>query len=915
MSQQLNSKYYEKDDTILVQTLGTVAKDVAAEYWILNAATSYKVEKLELINSQLFRYRATFKSDHIFKIGDELTITGSGGLNVQGKIYSVTGKRQVTFGDQGSIASASVDSLLIRRNLTKGRFKNHDVGNLVADVQNVYKKGDNILVAASSIPGSDSDILIQSETIKFSGTFPPTGSAATDTFKIQANGDHGLYTGDAVYYKPQVVTTTSTDIDGNTITTVTTKDGIADEGIYFVQRLPDTTELKLAKSRSELYNGTYITTNPITVTDNSITRYEFNDKNLGNQKIFREIPKHSEDEETPESKTLPGTKNGILANGVEICNYKSLDFIHYNKIEKIIAEKSGEDYDVINPPNIVISDSTGVGATAHARVRGSFSRFDLIDGGFDYVDVPVVTISGGNGKNAVAEVNTKLVEHKVDFNSEARFSLVSTTDNSIAFSTYHKFRDYDKVIYQTNGGSGVAGLTTGASYYVSVHNSTTVKFHKTYDDSVAGINTIPITGFGIGRHTILAETPKRVISAINVVDAGEGYETNKTTVSGVSTALNRLTITNHGYSTGEKVVYSTTETEIGGLTSGTEYYAVSIDEDTIQLAEIGPAGDVEKNLNNAQYINLTSTQTGVHNFNYPDITVTVSGQIGVGGTLSADTFRASFTPIVRGGIVAANMQDKGVGYGSSEVINHIRTPEITIETGSEAQLQPVVDASGQIIQVIVQNGGANINAVPRLNVDSDDGQGCVLVPVISGSRITSVKILNKGYGYVAGRTTISLEYPGSGAKLTPVIQTWNVNEYEKKLSSIQDDDGVLVRALNEEYGIQYAHLFAPRQLRQRLYTSTLDGVIQFNNPDLVIENGAEKETSKNHSAIIGWAYDGHPIYGPFGYINKSGGVVGQMRSGYELSIKPNRPPLSIYPAGFFVEDYVYVASLNLAKGP
>ena len=36
MSQQLNSKYYEKDDVILVQTLGTVAKDVAANSWILN---------------------------------------------------------------------------------------------------------------------------------------------------------------------------------------------------------------------------------------------------------------------------------------------------------------------------------------------------------------------------------------------------------------------------------------------------------------------------------------------------------------------------------------------------------------------------------------------------------------------------------------------------------------------------------------------------------------------------------------------------------------------------------------------------------------------------------------------------------------------------------------------------------------
>ena len=906
---QLNSIYYETDDTILIQTLGTIAEDVAANHWIFNAATSYKVEKLDLIDQNNFRYRVTFKSEHIFKIGDSLTITGSGGLNVQSKIYSVTGAKQVTIGDQGRI-SASVESLTIKINLTKCKFKNHDVGNLVSDVQNVYKKGDRVLVASSSLPGSETNILIDKEFIQFSGTFPPTGTAKTDTFKVKTTGDHGFYTGDVVYYKPQVVTTTSTDIDGNTVTTTTVQTGIAEEGIYFVQRLSDTTELKLARSRSELYSGIYVTTEPITVTDNTITRYEFNDEDLENQKIFREIPRHIHADESPETKTLPGTKNAILANGVEVLNYKSLDFIHYNKIEKIIAEKSGEGYDIINPPNIVISDSTGVGATANARIRGSFSRFDLIDGGFDYVDVPTVTISGGNGKNAVAEVNTKLIEHKVDFNSEARFGLVDTSANTISFSTYHKFRDYDKVIYQSNGGAGVAGLTTGASYYVSVQNSTSVKFHKTYDDAVAEINPISITGFGIGRHTILAETPKRVISAINVVDAGEGYETNKTTVSGVSTALNRITITDHGYTTGEKIVYSTTETEIGGLTSGTEYYVYTFDKDTIQLAEVGPSGNVEKNLNEAQYINLTSTQTGIHNFNYKDITVTVGGQIGVGGTISTDTFRASFTPIVRGEIIAANMQDKGVGYGSSEVINFIRIPDVTIQVGSEAQFQPIVDATGQIVQVIVQNGGADINAAPKLKAVSDTGEGCVLSPVISGNRITSVEILNKGYGYVAGKTTISVEYPGSGAKLTPVIQTWNINEYQRRLPSIQSDDGVLTRPLNEEFGIQYAYLFAPRDLRQKLYTSTSDGVVQYNSSDLTIENGAEKLTSTNHSAIIGWAYDGSPIYGPFGYNKKSGGVVTQLKSGYEVSLKPNRPPLSVFPEGFFVEDYTYVASAD-----
>ena len=64
-------------------------------------------------------------------------------------------------------------------------------------------------------------------------------------------------------------------------------------------------------------------------------------------------------------------------------------------------------------------------------------------------------------------------------------------------------------------------------------------------------------------------------------------------------------------------------------------------------------------------------------------------------------------------------------------------------------------------------------------------------------------------------------------------------------------------------------------------------------------------TSDQHSPIIGWAYDGNPIYGPYGYITKAGGIVSQMRSGYSLSIDATRPPTSIWGEGFFVEDYTY----------
>ena len=906
MSQQLNSKYYEKDDIILVQTLGTVAKDIAADTWVLNYATSYKVEKVELLNSVNWRYKVTFKSDHIFKIGDRVTVTGSNGLKTSGKVYSVVGKRIVTFGDQGDLSGSTVESLTVRRVISKADFKNYSVDNLATDVQNVYKRQADTLVATSSLPSYNSATLQTKEsTIKFSGTFPPVGSGTTDTFKIVSTGDHGFYTGDAVYYKPQTVTTTSTDIDGNTITTSTVQTGIAEEGLYFVKRLQDSTSIKLSRSRSELNDNTFITTQAITVTDNTISLYDFEGKTLDNQKLFREIPEQNNDLNSVE--TLPGTKNGILVNGVEILNYKSTDFLHYNRIEEIVVDKSGEDYDVINPPNFVITDTAGIGATANVAVTGSFSRIDLISGGFDYTDIPEVTITGGNGKNATASVNTQLIDHKVDFNSGANFQLVDLSNNTIAFSTYHKFRDSDKVIYQTNEGSGISGLTTGASYYVSIENSHKVKLHNTYQDSVDGVSAVNLQSYGIGRHTLMAETQKRIVSSINVVDPGEGYQNNKTTVSGVSTARNEITITDHRYVSGEKIVYTTSSTAIGGLTSDTEYYVKVIDKDTIQLSEISSSDDPEKLYRNGEYVNLTTKQTGIHHFNYSDISVTLSGKIGVGGTLSADLFRASFHPIVRGEITSVNLQDKGVGYGSSEVLNHQREPLITLQTGSDAQLQPVVSATGQIVQIIVQNGGKDINAVPKLNVVSDSGSGAFIVPIISGGQITEVEIISKGSNYLPEDTSIEVVYPGTGAEFHTELQTWNVNNFQKNLNKVLPDDGFL----DSEPGsttIQYTSLYAPRLLRQKLYTKTQDGKIQFNNPDLVLDAGAEKLTSKDHSAIIGWAYDGNPIYGPFGYSKKSGGVVTQLKSGYRLSLADNRPPISSFPAGFFVEDYTYIAS-------
>ena len=77
--------------------------------------------------------------------------------------------------------------------------------------------------------------------------------------------------------------------------------------------------------------------------------------------------------------------------------------------------------------------------------------------------------------------------------------------------------------------------------------------------------------------------------------------------------------------------------------------------------------------------------------------------------------------------------------------------------------------------------------------------------------------------------------------------------------------------------------------------------------------------STQHSPLIGFAYDGFPIYGAYGYKNADGtGGIVRMKSSYSLrnitvrntyytgvSVTPGPPVSSTYPLGYFREDYQY----------
>jgi len=110
------------------------------------------------------------------------------------------------------------------------------------------------------------------------------------------------------------------------------------------------------------------------------------------------------------------------------------------------------------------------------------------------------------------------------------------------------------------------------------------------------------------------------------------------------------------------------------------------------------------------------------------------------------------------------------------------------------------------------------------------------------------------------------------------------------------------------------------------FLSTKDGLIKFSilGYSQEIATNFEKTFSVNpntqeftqitgHSPIIGWAYDGNPIYGPFGYsdpdnINSELKII---QSSYKTDITNvvNRPPG--YAPGFFIEDHVFDESGDL----
>jgi len=888
--------YYTKGDKIKIETLGTNSKDIVSENLFFNTSNNFDVLSIELIASN--KYKVSLYESHFLKIGDSINISNNFDLTNSYIVSSILSEK--SFVCEGPVFSDLNSTFTVSRNLLKASSPIYNISDFTANVQNVYKNGKSSIIASPSLPYYNQQQLNPRKlSYNLSGTF------VGDTFTVIVGFDHGLYTGDKIYYTPEKIISSTPGEDGNSIVTESIQSSLFDEGIYFIKRV-DANRIKLSRSQSDIFNQIFLTiSEEKTVSNNKIELYEFRDKDISSQKLLREISDPVEDGII--YKTEPGSV-GILINGTEILNYKSTDTVFYGEIESINVNASGDGYDVINPPVLNIQDSVGTGATGYCSVIGSLQEIRIIDPGFDYLEAPMINITGGNGYGAEAKANLKSITHQTSFSSEEKSDLLEFGSlSSIGFGTYHKFRQGERVIYKTFNQKGIGGIATDSSYYISVINEYEVRLHQNYSDSILGINTVTLTSYGTGNHALQSYDQKLIVGSVVVSNSGSNYENKKRTCLpvGVNTSSNSINIKNHNYKSGEIIKYVSEGTAISGLTSQETYYVTYVDQDNFKLSRVGITTNTQDfYFKTNQYINFESTGVGRHIFNYPEINVEIVGRVGI-SSIGSDTFAAKIQPVFRGEISSIHLTENGVGYGSSEIINYRRDPLFNLYSGSGAELTPIIN-NGSIVEVLVNKKGTLYNSPPDLIINGD-GFGARLTPIIVNGQIESVKILEGGIGYGRDNTSIDIISSGSGANFSSNIKRWTINLFQKYYNNISDDDGFLIDGINEKFGLQYVHLYAPRNLRKLIYSRDQDSKVLYGKTDLKVVNGVE-ENSTDHSPIIGWAYDGNPIYGPYGYIKKSGGIVSQMKSGYSLSIKQNRPSLSAFPAGFFAEDYSYFSS-------
>jgi len=274
--------------------------------------------------------------------------------------------------------------------------------------------------------------------------------------------------------------------------------------------------------------------------------------------------------------------------------------------------------------------------------------------------------------------------------------------------------------------------------------------------------------------------------------------------------------------------------------------------------------------------------------------------------------------IVYGGVVSFNITNKGEGYKSAPYV---------LVSGDKGAKAKAIMAGDVIDRIEVVSPGEKFESDPIVTITS--GRGAIVSAVVTKDKVTRLDIINPGeyYSYPplivikdstnAGKLAeytsiistdgkligfnkinegkfysqenISVEVipVGSKATATAKVKRWKINRYEKLKNLIDSNNGYYFENIERSFGNGYAHIANPIALRNQLGDTN----------------------SSQHSPILGYAYDGNPIYGPYGYSNplNPSSSIKRMETSYRQKTQRDLdgPSTTVYPLGYLIADYRY----------
>ncbi|MBD2469090.1 hypothetical protein [Nostoc sp. FACHB-145] len=413
-------------------------------------------------------------------------------------------------------------------------------------------------------------------------------------------------------------------------------------------------------------------------------------------------------------------------------------------------------------------------------------------------------------------------------------------------SASHGFETGDQVIYSATG-TALSGLTNGQKYYVIKVDDNKFQLGTTYNqatNTVTGI--VDITNATAGTSHKITTVGLKISNVTNFT-----YSTANS---------NKITVTNHSFTTGQAVKYSGVSSI--GLTNGTTYYVIKVDDNNFQLAATSSGTALTLNAGAGSY-SLTATTELEENVTYYVKNSTLSdfqlSKTNGGSAIALDTSGLTGTGashiFVKQSVIDLSSASTGIHNLHLDLENGTATGDKHLLSSGASVVLPsqgdqVFSAYSQASAGALLGGTGtrtNLNITPTSktyigNNASLTALGNVTVKSLSNIQVTGATT-SETYGAIAvGASEINL-----------TVNTTN-NTYVGNAAKIQAQGNVIINAQSDNNLnisasggagslITFADADAIARLKHDTTTTVQDNATIIANDDLVI--GSNSNTNGN----------------------------------------------------------------------